>query len=109
MIGPNTAAYAQVLARLGRPGHRALYGLTSLVRTYPRPAIEEVCGRMLAADCFSYSAVKRALDRTHSEASGAAGPPLIQSGPAIRDITEYQEFWDSHSLIQEENHGHVHP
>jgi hypothetical protein len=112
LIGPNTAAYAQVLfARLGRPGHRALYGLTSLARAYPRPAIEEVCGRMMAADCFSYSAVKRALERTHSEASGAAGPALIQSGPAIRDVTEYQEFWDSHSLMhtQEENHGHVHP
>ena len=112
LIGPNTAAYAQVLfMRLGRPGHRALYGLTSLARVYPRAAIEEVCGRMLAADCFSYSAVKRALERTQSKASRAAGPALIQSGPAIRDVTEYQEFWDSHSLmhIQEEDHGHVHP
>ena len=111
-IGPHTAAYAQVLfARLGRPGHRALYGLTRLVRAYPRTAIEEVCGRMLAADCFSYSAVKRALERTRSAAAGAAHPALLQSGPAIRDVTEYQEFWDSHSLMHtpEEDHAHVHP
>jgi hypothetical protein len=66
---------------------------------------------MLAADCFSYSAVKRALERTQSAAAGAARPALIQSGPAIRDLTEYQEFWDSHSLMHtpEEDHAHVHP
>jgi transposase len=111
-IGPSTAAYAQELfARLGRPGHRALYGLTNLARTYPRIAIEEICGRLLAADCFSYSAVKRTLERTQSEAARAAGPALIQSGPVIRDVTEYQEFWDSHSFmhIQEEGHAHVDP
>jgi transposase len=110
LIGPSTAAYAhELFARLGRPGHRALYGLTSLARTYPRTAIEEVCGRMLSADCFSYSAVKRALERTHSAAADAGAPALVQSGPAIRDITEYQEFWDSHSLMhtQEEGHAHV--
>jgi hypothetical protein len=64
---------------------------------------------MLSADCFSYSAVKRALERTHSAAADAGAAALVQSGPAIRDITEYQEFWDSHSLMhtQEEGHAHV--
>jgi transposase len=96
-IGPHTAAFAQELfARLGRPGQRALYGLTNLARTYPRTDIESICARLLAGECFSYAAVKRALERTHAIAAPAA-PTLTQSGPAIRDITEYQAFWDSHS------------
>jgi transposase len=94
-VGPHTAAFAQELfARLGRPGQRALYGLTNLVRTYPRAAIDAVCGRLLEAECLSYAAVKRALDRTHAP---PALSTLTQSGPAIRAITEYQAFWDTHS------------
>jgi transposase len=96
-IGPHTAAFAQELfARLGRPGQRALYGLTNLARTYPRAEIEAVCARLTAGGCFSYAALKRALKRTHATAAPAA-PALTQAGPAIRDITEYQAFWDSHS------------
>jgi transposase len=111
-IGPHTAAFAyELFARLGRPGQRALYGLTSLTRTYPRVAIEDICGRLLTAECFSYAALKRALERTTAAASIPAAPALTQAGPEIRDVTEYQAFWDSHSLThtQEESHAHVHP
>ena len=102
-IGPQTAAFAQHLfARLGRPGQRAIYGLSNLARTYPRADIEAVCARLLEAECFTYAAVKRALDRTRAP-DAPITPPLTQSGPAIRAIAEYQEFWDTHShtLIQE--------
>ncbi len=96
-IGPHTAAFAQELfARLGRPGQRALYGLTNLARTYPRADIETVCARLVAGHCFSYGALKRALDRTQTVVA-APEPGLTQSGPAIRDIAEYQAFWDSYS------------
>jgi transposase len=96
-IGPQTAAFAQELfARLGRPGQRTLYGLTNLTRTYPRSAIEDVCARLREAECFSYAAVKRALERTHAVTPTTA-PALTQAGPTIRDVTEYQAFWDSHS------------
>jgi transposase len=101
-IGPHTAALAQHLfARLGRPGQRALYGLTNLVRTYPRANIDAVCARFLEVECYSYAAVKRALERIR--APDAATAPLTQSGPAIRAIAEYQDFWDTHSqtLVQE--------
>lgn len=111
-IGPHTAAFAsELFAHLGRPGHRALYGLTSLARTYPRGAIETVCARLLAAHCFSYAALKRALERTPAAATAAGVPALEQAGPLIRDITEYQAFWDSHSRThsQEHTHAHVHP
>lgn len=108
LIGPHTAVFAQELfARLGRPGQRALYGLTSLARTYPRIAIEAACERLLTAGCFSYAALKRALERTHSATTPT--PALTQSGSLIRDITEYQAFWDSHTHTQEESHAHVHP
>jgi hypothetical protein len=100
-IGPHTAAFAQHLfARLGRPGQRALYGLTNLVRTYPRADLEAVCARLGAAECFTYAAVKRALERlerTRALDAAATVPTLTQSGPAIRTITEYQDFWDTHS------------
>jgi transposase len=109
-IGPHTAAFAsELFARLGRPGQRALYGLTRLTRTYPRAAIEDICGRLLRAECFSYAALKRALERTGAAAAPAAAIALTQSGPLIRDITEYQAFWESHSRThaQEEHHAHV--
>lgn len=99
-IGPHTAAFAQHLfARLGRPGQRALYGLTNLVRTYPRADIEAVCARLLEAECFTYAAVKRALERTRAPDTTPTPPTptLTQSGPAIRAINEYQDFWDTHS------------
>jgi len=106
-IGPGTAAFAQHLfARLGRPGQRALYGLTNLVRTYPCADIDAVCTRLVAAECFSYAAVKRALSRAQGQSAGpATGPataaPLTHSGPAIRAITEYQDFWDTHTRSPE--------
>lgn len=94
-IGPHTAALARALfARLGRPGQRAIYGLAQLPRTYARADIEAVCERLLAADCLSYAAVKRALERRQV----AAPPPGVSAaGPQIRSITDYQSFWDAHA------------
>jgi len=108
-IGPHAAAFAQQLfARLGRPGQRALYGLTNLPRTYPRADIEAVCARLLAGQCLSYSALKQALERTR--ASAPADPPaLTQSGPDIRPVAEYQAFWQSHSRTEEQPYAHVDP
>jgi len=106
LIGPQATRFAQALfARHGRPSQRALYGLTNLARTYPRIDIEAVCERMLAADCYSYAAVKRALERlvtvsvsTHNTTSAATAPtPLAQAGPDIRPVAEYQAFWDAHT------------
>ena len=96
MIGPHTAALGHALfSRLGRPGNRALYGVASLVRTYPRVDIEAVCARMLEAGCVSYTAVKDALAR-RAAAHTAVAPPLTQAGPGIRAVTEYQDFWEQH-------------
>ncbi len=97
-IGPHTAAFAQHLfAHLGRPGQRALYGLTNLVRTYSCANIDAVCARLVAAECVTYAAVKRALERTCAPDASPTRPMLTQTGPAIRAIAEYQDFWDTHS------------
>jgi hypothetical protein len=110
-IGPQAAAFAwQLFTRLGRPGQRALYGLTQLPRTYPCAAINAACERLTAAEGLSYAALKRTLQRTQPKPGPAAGPALSQAGPVIRDITEYTTFWDTHSRTQQEaNHAHVHP
>ena len=110
-IGPHTAAFAQELfARLGRPGQRALYGLTNLARTYTRDEIEDACGRLLAGHCHSYGALKRVLERVSGlEAEDPDSEPLTQSGPTIRPVAEYQTFWQSHARTQELPHAHVDP
>jgi transposase len=114
-IGPQTAAFAQELfARLGRPGQRAIYGLTNLTRHHPRADVEAVCARLLDAECYSYGAVKRALDRvadTRAQDAASRTPTLRQSSAVIRPIAEYQAFWDTHtpSLSPDGPHAHVDP
>jgi transposase len=110
-IGPHTAEFGKELFdRLGRPGQRALYGLTNLARTYPQAAIEAVCAR-LAGQGLSYAAVKRALERTHVTGESSAAPSGTPSGPDVRPITEYQDFWETHSRTQSEENAlaHVNP
>jgi len=110
-IGPHTAALArEMFARLGRPGQRAIYGLANLARHYPCADIEAVCARLIDAQCFSYAALKRALERKAAAAlARAQAPTLTQSGPHIRALTEYQSFWEIHSQThpQEDSDGNV--
>jgi transposase len=96
-IGPKTEELARRLfLPLGRPGVKTIYGLTSLVRTYPREEIEAVCGRFLETGCASYKGIKRVLERKAAERTAPA-PDLAQAGPGIRDIAEYGSFWRAHS------------
>jgi transposase len=96
-IGPHSVRLAEELfSRQGRPGQRALYGLAQLPRTYPCADIEAVCQRLVDADCISYSALKKALER---HAKPAPELKLTQSDPAIREIGEYQAFWEQHAPL----------
>jgi transposase len=107
-IGPKTEQVARTLfARLGRPGQRALYGLTNLPRTYSCAEIEAVCGRFLAADGVSYSTIRRALERQAALATAPADE-LTQESPEIRAITEYQSFWETHSRTNPEETTDAH-
>ena len=109
-IGPKTEQLGRKLfVHLGRPGQRALYGLTNLARTYKCADIEAVCARFLEAECISYAAIRRALEH-QAKAPPASAPALVQEGPAIRAIAEYQSFWEAHTHNHEEDaDGHVHP
>ena len=64
-----------------------------------------MCERLLAAECLSFAAVKRALARRHAAASAEPAPPPPPSGPSIRAIHEYQRFWETHS----QTHSQTHP
>jgi transposase len=94
-IGPQTEQLARHLfTSLGRPGQKALYGLTNLARSYSCAEIEAVCGRFLDAGCVSYQAIKRALERQAATRTTPA-PVLAQVGPVIREMAEYQSFWEA--------------
>jgi transposase len=97
-IGPNAARLGAVLFEtLGRPGQKALYGLANLARQHRREDIEAVCAAALTADCRSYRAVKRALERRTDALTAASGPALTQASPEIRAIEDYQRFFDDHT------------
>jgi len=46
------------------------------------------------------------LERT-AGADPPAGPALTQADPAIRAITEYQAFWETHTHPEEDPPAHV--
>ena len=99
-VGPYAAKLGEALfAKLGRPGKKALYGLVNLLKTYQREDIEAVSEAALAGDCVSYQTIKRALE--HRAAAPAPKTPT-QSAPEIREISEYQEFFDTHSHTEED-------
>ena len=69
-----------------------------------------MCARLIDAQCFSYAALKHALERkTAAALAREQAPTLTQSGPHIRALTEYQSFWEEHSQThpQEDSDGNV--
>jgi hypothetical protein len=95
-IGPiSERLAAEIFARLGRPGQRAIYGLSQLARHYTCADIEAASKAVLALPVPSYQALKRILER--SAVARSPQPPLTQSGAAIRDIGEYQQFFMNHA------------
>ena len=108
-IGPNCQELAQqVFARLGRPGQKALYGLTNLVRHYSGVQVEAACARVLTSRLVSYQTVKQILER-QSQHTVPAVTLYTQADPAIRPIDDYQRFWDEYTATRTEemNDAHV--
>src|SRR6202008_4734905 len=99
-IGPHSSQLAhEIFAHLGRPGQKAIYGLTNLPRRHDREDIERACEQVLKLSQPSYQALKRILERqvAAKEASAAADKlRLQQHGEHIRAIGEYQSFWDEY-------------
>jgi len=103
-IGPNALQLARdIFARLGRPGQRALYGLTNLPKRFGRENIERACLQVMRLSQPSYQAIRRILE--HQAAGKEAGQlqlPLQQHGAHIRDIGEYMAFWDKYCQLMAE-------
>lgn len=94
-IGPHTARLGELLFKtLGRAGQKALYGLTNLPKHHHCEDIEAVCQAALAAECCSYRAVKRALERRTAARLARPSPTLSQTAPEIAPISDYQRFFD---------------
>jgi hypothetical protein len=96
-FGPQSAELAQQLFdRLGRPGHRALYGIANLTTRYRPAEIEAACEAALRTGQPTYKSVKHHLERITAKntATVVPFPRVAQSGPEIRPIAEYQAFWD---------------
>ena len=103
-IGPYAGQLGERLfTTLGRPGHKALYGLANLPRRHAREDVEAACATLLAADLTSYRTLARLVEqKTRARASLAAAsaatqPALRQSAPEIRAIDDYQRFFDEHT------------
>jgi len=97
-IGPHTARLGELLFKtLGRTGQKALYGLTNLPKKHHCEDIEAVCAAALAAQCCSYRAIRRALERRTAARLARPSPALAQSAPEIAPISDYQRFFDEHS------------
>jgi hypothetical protein len=97
-IGPATEKLAcEIFARRGRPGQRAIYGLSQLTRKHARVDIETAAQTVLALAMPSYQALKRILDRRAAEAPVPPAAALTQSGADIRAIDEYHTFWEQHA------------
>jgi hypothetical protein len=97
-LGPSSEKLARdIFARLGRPGQKAIYGLSSLARHYSRDDIEAACAKALTLATPSYQALKRILERGVAAAEHAPAPALTQSSDVIRAIDDYQAFFELHS------------
>jgi len=97
-IGPHSAQLArEIFAHLGRPGQKAIYGLTNLPRHHGREDIERACEQVLKLSRPSYQALRRILERSTAarEARAAADKNRLQQhGDHIRAIEEYQRFFN---------------
>ena len=95
-LGPNSLELGRdIFLRLGRPGQKALYGMSNLPRRFAKEDIENAAKRVLTLSQPSYHALKRILERNAAETERrAALPELQQSGPHIRDIEEYHAFFE---------------
>jgi transposase len=96
-LGPNSLQLGRdIFLRLGRPGQKALYGMSNLPRRYAKDDIENAAKRVLTLSQPSYQGLKRILERNAVETERrAVMPELRQTGPHIRDIEEYHAFFEN--------------
>ena len=96
-LGPKSLELGRdIFLRLGRPGQKALYGMSNLPRHYAKEDIENAAKRVLTLSQPSYHALKCILERNAADTERrAANTDLQQTGPHIRDIEEYHTFFEN--------------
>ena len=95
-LGPHSLELARdIFLRLGRPGQKALYGMTNLPRHHAKEDIECAAKRVLGLSQPTYHALKTILERRAAAQRRAGEPELRQVGPHIRDIEEYHAFFEN--------------
>jgi hypothetical protein len=75
--------------------YRRIWGILSLVKTYPNDEIDAACEDALLNDSLSYAAVKSCLANARSaQALEATSEPLpkASSSKFQRDISEYSQM-----------------
>ena len=95
-LGPHCLQLGRHLFdQFGRSGQKALYGLTNLPRHYAKADIERAAERVMSLSRPTYQTLKRILERQAADTARRANPPdLQQTGPHIRDLEEYQAFFE---------------
>jgi transposase len=95
-LGPHSLELGRdIFQRFGRAGQKALYGLTNLPRRYAKADIESAAKRVMTMSQPTYQALKRILERQAAATElRALVPDLQQRGPHIREIEEYQAFFE---------------
>ena len=94
-LGPQCLALGRdIFLRYGRSGQKALYGMTNLPRTYAKADIESAAMRVMTMSRPSYQALKRILEHHVARTGLPPIPDLQQRGPHIRQIEEYQAFFE---------------
>jgi transposase len=108
-IGPNALQLARdIFSSRGRPGHKALYGLTNLAQTYRREDIEQACLQVMRLSRPSYQALRGILERqAAAREAGQQQLPLQQQGTHIRNLGEYMAFWDQYCEMMAEQEQDV--
>lgn len=96
-IGPCVAQMVEkiLLKGDGFIDYRRIWGILSLVKTYPTDEIDAACEDALLHDSLSYAAVKSYLiNASSARALEATEAPLPKASPSRfqRDITEYSQM-----------------
>jgi transposase len=93
-IGPRTGEMAERLFKEGgRTSHRLLYGIANLASGHAATDIEAI----VASGVTSFDLIRRALAAKRDGSEPKPDKPLSTAGDEIRDIDEYQNFFDEHA------------
>jgi hypothetical protein len=98
-IGPATKKLCQLLFEgMGRVGHRKMRGIVALSRRHKAAHIETASKLALERGIRSSRSVRKIVERIESQAPLRQQLLLTQSHTLIREVGEYESFWQHHAV-----------